>query len=178
MTLLDSYAPSAKFGSKGARVAGRVVRDAVEVQQRDFDTNEPLFWEDGNKRMQLVVTVDTGNIDPTIEDDDGERAIYVKGQMLAATKKALRKTRSKWINQGGYFAVTLIDEEPLPKGKRGNPKKIYDVEYEPPADRAEGDEKPGEGGSGGNRHQSSLRDAQSRAAERTTVRRDDDEPPF
>lgn len=166
MGLLDTYATSAKFDSIGKRVAGRVVRDAVEVQQRDFDTNEPLFWDDGNKRMQLVVTVDTDNIDPTIEDDDGERAIYVKGQMLAAVKAALRKTRSREIREGGYFAVTFVSEEPLPKGKRGKPKKIYEAEYEPPADRPEGDEKPS--------HQGGLKDAQKRAA----ARREDDEPPF
>jgi hypothetical protein len=169
MGLLDTYATSAKFGSKGARVAGRVLRTA-EVQQRDFDTNEPLFWDDGNKRMQLVVTVDTGDIDPTVEDDDGERAIYVKGQMLQAVKKALRRARTKEILPGGWFAVTWVDEEPLPKGKRGYPKKIYDAEYEPPAERAEDDEKPS--------HQGSLKDAQKRAAERPAARRDDDEPPF
>jgi hypothetical protein len=31
------------------------------------------------------------------------------------------------------FAVTLIGEEPLPKGKKGNPKKIYEVEFTPAA---------------------------------------------
>lgn len=172
MGLLDSYATSAKFEAIGKRVAGRVVRDAVEVQQRDFESGDPLFWDDGNKRMQLVVTVDTGVIDPTIEHDDGERAIYVKGQMLAAVKAALKKTRSREIREGGFFAVTLVREEPLPKGKRGNPKKIYEAEYEPPAESAEpsgpaaSDEKPS--------HQGALRGAQQRA----TARHEDDEPPF
>jgi hypothetical protein len=180
MGLLDTYATSARFETVGKRVAGKIVRPPVEVQQRDFDSNELLFWDDGNPRMQLVVTVDTGNVDPTVEDDDGERAIYVKGQMLSAVRAALKRARAKTLEPDGYFAVTFIEEEPLPKGKRGKPKKIYAAEYEPPAERADPDRHVTSAGADDARrdHQSSLRDSQKRAAERASARRDDDEPPF
>lgn len=184
MSLLDSYASSARFPSIGARVAGRVVRDAVEMQQRSFDQDggpgELLWWEDGNPRMQLVVTVDTGVTDPTDPDDDGERAIYIKGQMLSETKKAIRRARSKWIREGDSFAVTLVGEEPLPKGKRGFPKKLYEVEYEKgsghddlPAMEAKPEPKPA-----GLERLATQHDRNDAA--RATVRQpaQDEEPPF
>lgn len=127
MSLLSSYAPSAKFPKVGTKVAGRVTTDAQEIQQRDFDSGELLFWDDGKPRMQLVVTVDAGITDPTIPGDDGERSIYIKGQMLQATREACRKARVKEITEGCYFEVTYVEDEPLPKGKRGFPKKIYEV---------------------------------------------------
>lgn len=133
MSLLDTSAPGAKFPSVGTRVAGVVVEDAVERQQRDFDDGSLLFWDDGNPRMQLVVTIDTGVRDPMVEDDDGHRTLYVKGDMLRAVREACRRAGVKAIKQGGKIAVTFVREEPLPKGKRGNPKKIYAAEYLPPS---------------------------------------------
>ncbi len=127
MSLLSSYAPSAKFPTKGTKIGGRVTGDAQEIQQRDFDSGDLLFWDDGKPRMQLVVTVDAGITDPTIPGDDGERSIYVKGQMLQATRDACRRARVKAIVEGCFFEVTYIDDEPLPKGKRGYPKKLYEV---------------------------------------------------
>jgi hypothetical protein len=138
MSLLNSWPRSAKFPAVGTRVGGRVVRDAEEIQQRDFDTGEPLTWADGNPRMQLVVTVDTGNPDPDDPDDDGERSIYVKGQMLSATRAACKKAKKFVIAEGDVFAVTFVAEEPLPKGKRGLPKKVYEVEFVPAASGGSG----------------------------------------
>src|SRR5690606_39856948 len=131
MSLLYSPTKSAKFPTIGTKVGGRVVRDAEEVQQRDFDTGEPLFWPDGKPRMQLVVTVDTGQPDTDDTDDDGERAIYIKGQMLQATRMACKRAKKFKIEEGDYFAITFAEEEPLPKGKRGFLKKIYEVEFTP-----------------------------------------------
>jgi hypothetical protein len=132
-SLLNSSAKSARFPTIATRVGGRVVRDAQEIQQRDFDSGELLFWDDGKPRMQLVVTVATDEADPADPDDDGERAIYVKGQMLQATRHACRRAKKFAIEEGDFFAVTLTAEEPLPKSKKGNPKKIYQVEFTPTA---------------------------------------------
>jgi hypothetical protein len=140
MGLLDTYAKSASFPTIGTRVAGRVTGDAVEMQQRDFDSGDLLYWGEGGKKttartdspaMQLVVTVDTERIDPTVEDDDGRRAIYFRGRMLKALKERTRKHRRSRIVEGDWVAVTYVADEPLPPGKRGKPAKEYDVEYEP-----------------------------------------------
>src|SRR5437879_4969339 len=110
MSLLETYAPSAKFPTKGTRVGGRVTRDAQEIQQRDFDSGEPLFWDDGKARMQLVVTVAAGVKDATNPDDDGERSIFVKGQMLKATREACRRAKMTEIKRGDFYEVTYVDD--------------------------------------------------------------------
>jgi hypothetical protein len=135
MSLLDSRAPAAKFENIGTRVGGRVVRDSEEVQQRDFDSGELLFWDDGNKRMQLVVEVEAGEHDPEIEADDGNRTFYVKGQMLSAVKAAIRKSgsKAKVIEEGAHLFVTFVRTEKVPGARKGSqPKKIYEAEYIPP----------------------------------------------
>ncbi len=129
MSLLSGYGSTAKFPTIGTKVAGRVTRDAEEMQQRDFETGAPEFWDDGKPKMQLVVTVQTGETGP---GDDGERSVYVKGQMLKATQAACRAQRLTQITEGSYFEVTYVGDEPLPPGKRGFPKKLYQVVVTPP----------------------------------------------
>lgn len=127
MSLLKTSSPAAKFKTAGDIVGGRVVRDSEEMQQRDFDSGALMFWDDGNARMQLVVTVDAGAIDPTIEDDDGYRTFYAKGDMLRAIRQACKRARLKGdvIPAGAELHVEMVGEEPLPRGKRGFPKKLY-----------------------------------------------------
>lgn len=160
-SLLNSSATSAKFPKVGARVGGRVTENAREVQQRDFDSGELLFWDDGKPRMQLVVTVATDGADPADPDDDGERAIYIKGQMLQATRVACKKAKKFAIEEGDFFAVTFVEEEPLPKGKKGHPKKVYEVEFTPAA--------AGSGLLSGNRDDDTAPPSSRKA---------DEEPPF
>lgn len=187
MGLLDTYAKSATFDRVGDRVGGRVIGAPREVQQKDYDSGKPLWWtaeggrpstdpeeRDGTKRnpvMQLVVTVDTGRIDPAVEDDDGERAVWVRGQMLQAARAALKRVRAKHIEPGGEFWVVFEREEQGrdERGRaKGNPKKIYAVTYAPPDDEPPADDRP-------QGHQESLKAA---VAARGTRASADDAPPF
>jgi hypothetical protein len=151
MSLLDTRAPAAQFDRIGKRVGGRVIADSVEVQQRDYDTDALMFWDDGQPRMQLVVEVEAGEPHPDIDGHDGNRTFYIKGQMLAAVKAAIRKsgTKPKAIPAGAYLYVTWESEEKsTAKGKRGaQPKKIYVAEYtapmKPAAGRSTLDDGPG-----------------------------------
>lgn len=128
MSLLSSGASSAKFPSIGARVGGRVVKDAEERQVRNFTTGQLEVWDDGNPKMQLVITVDTGYIDPSVPDDDGLRSIYVKGKSISDLRQVTRKLRVNSIKEGGIFFATYVRNEPT----AGQPRKVYDFEYEPP----------------------------------------------
>lgn len=121
MSLLSSRAPGAKFPKIGAQAGGTVTDDAEWAQQRDYESSSPMFWDDGNPRMQLVITVDTGVTDPTDPDDLGDRTIYVKGQMMAALKQALRRARAKWVLAGDTIQVTFVGED--------KPRKLYSVQY-------------------------------------------------
>jgi hypothetical protein len=187
MGLLDTYAKSATFPTKGARVAGRVVRDAAEIQQRDYDDGSPLYWGEGGKKvtvntgepcMQLVVTVDTGQTDPTVEDDDGLRAIYFKGRMLKALKEQTRKHRRSKVAEGDWVGVTFVEEEPPPAGKRGKPSKVYDVEFEPAAPADSIDESRSRSSEPSQRTTAQREALDRLRRDRTVAASADEEPPF
>jgi len=130
--LLGSGVPSAKFDTIGKTVAGRITEQPEVRQQTDFDTGGPKTWDNGDPMMQLVVTLATDERDPDIEDDDGTRRLYVKGNMQQAVAAAVRGARSK-LEIGGRLSVTYTgDDEPKKRGMSG--AKRYTASYTPAAD--------------------------------------------
>ena len=116
-------APSFKFEQVGDQIRGIVTYTEIS-QQRAVDTGIPKVWADGTPVMQLVITIDDG---------DGEHAIYAKGgrfdvatgkgtSMLDAIKTALTST--------GIKASQLVGHQLTVKhsgiGKKTNPA------YSPP----------------------------------------------
>lgn len=141
MGLLDKKkefkkAKPASFQVLGDEFAGPVASEPREVQQRDFDTDEPLFWDEGKNqpKMQLVVEVQTDRREGL--EDDGRRAIFVRGQMLAETKRVVNAADREEIREGDFFGVKWVNEQqPVDKitgkPKRGKPQKIYEVQFKP-----------------------------------------------
>lgn len=121
---------SAKFEKPGATVTGTVCEEPSMMQQTTPE-GKLKTWDDGNPMLQLVVTLQTAERDPEIEDDDGQRRVYIKGQMRTAVQQALRQARSKSIDVGGTLTVTYTHD-----GERTNPAfsppKQYVAVYEPP----------------------------------------------
>lgn len=144
-------------GSKGAPSAftkgdpiGTVVRGSVVKidtgQVRDFETQQPAFWPDGNPKLQLIVSVQTDQRDPSIEDDDGVRRLFAPkpGAMLSAISTALRKADAK-LDVGGTLAVKYDSDKP--NERRGlNPQKQYVAQYVPPVGNADADDLLATGG--------------------------------
>jgi len=125
--LMGTGGRSAKFQAEGDIVGGEIV--AHKLRQQTSMDGEPLVWEDGNPRMQLVVTVQTTEQEDP--DDDGLRNIYIKGQMSQAVAKAVRKAERKGIEDGGKLAVKWIGtDEPKRRGISG--AKRYAATYVPP----------------------------------------------
>lgn len=125
---------AAKFedGAFGTVIGGIITSDPRMVQQREYDTNELVFYPDGNPAMQMVVTVQA--YEPQGEDD-GQRSFYIKGQMKQAVGEALRKAGAKAPARGGKLLVKYVEDKPvtLKNGKSGKPQKIYAAKYEPPS---------------------------------------------
>lgn len=121
----------AKFSEPGDVCSGVIVTEPRVVQQNDYDTGKPAFYEDGNPMMQCIVTVQTDERDPDKEDDDGKRDIYIKGQLKYAVSQALKAAGSKAPKVGGLFTVTYTHdgERTSPKKK---PPKQYVATYVPP----------------------------------------------
>lgn len=121
-------APTAKFPAHGAVVSGRVTERPTVEQQRDIKTGEKKFWSDGNPMMQLVVTVQTEFRDPALEDDDGRRRLFVKGQLKNAIADAVRAAGAKGLEVGGTLAVKYTHDGTA-SGVGMSPPKQYIARY-------------------------------------------------
>jgi hypothetical protein len=125
-------APSAKFPSPGTAVSGPITQRPTVEQQRDIQTGEKKFWQDGNPMMQLVVTVQTNERDPQVNDDDGRRRLFVKGQMKQAVADAVRAAGAAGLEVGGVLTVTYTHDG-QPKQRGFSAPKQYRAEYIPAA---------------------------------------------
>lgn len=123
-------APTMKFVAIGDSITGVITGTEVR-QQKDFTTDELKFWDDQKPMMELVLTLATSLRDAGIEDDDGSRRVFVRGQMLTASRQAVRKAKAKKPDIGGRITITHSGEGEASK-KGFNAPKLYEVTYEPP----------------------------------------------
>ena len=140
--LMGGGIPPVRFAAKGAKVSG-IVTAMEKQQQRNLDTGEPMCWEDGNPKWQIVITLQTSERDPEIPGDNGLRKLYAKGQMQAAIRDAVRASGHIGTLVRGVLVVQYYADGEA--SKRGfNPPKQYRARFEPPApvefDREPGDE--------------------------------------
>jgi hypothetical protein len=150
MGLLDTYAPgfSWKDVPDGTAIGGVVTTPYREIQAKDFRTRLPLWWpagggepttvkeaaqldEKGQPKPVLkgVITVATQLRDPSIPDDDGERAIFIEGDLIRATKEALRRVKARLPEPGGVYWAKLTHREDTGAAQ---PKKKFQADYKPP----------------------------------------------
>ena len=126
--LMGGGARSARFETVGDTVIGLVTSMEMR-QQTDFKTNELLFWQDGNPRMQLVVTLETMAREDA--DDDGLRNVYIKGQMQKAVADAIKRAGERGIGQGGKLGIKFVATA-TPTDPRLSGAKQYTASYAPP----------------------------------------------
>lgn len=128
--LIGQAGAPAKFAEIGAVVSGKVVR-YEKRQSRDMDGNLKV-WDDGEPVWEIVITLETDDRDPDVEDDDGVRRLFVRGQMLKAVRDALMKVRWRKSLVGGRLAVKYVEDgEQRRKGFAA--PKLYAARFEPPA---------------------------------------------
>lgn len=125
---------SAKFKAHGDTVGGVITEEPAQQQQRDLETQELMNWKDGNPRMQLVVTIQTDLRDPAIEDDDGKRRLYVKGELKKAVQQAVIAAGARGLDVGGELHVTYTGDGE--KTGHLTPPKLYSARYVKPSDSA------------------------------------------
>lgn len=117
----------------GTVVGGPIVDKPVTSQQRDFDSGQLKFYDDGNPMWQIIVAVQA---QPATVEDDGIRAFYLKTQIKKAVQEAVRLAGATRLEIGGVLQIRYVRDEPNSRG-RGKPKKIYEARYTPPADDAQ-----------------------------------------
>ena len=146
------FVPSFNLKAVGDSGAGEVV--SVEVQdQTDFNTGQPIVDQrTGQPKKQLKVILqsehrgwDNVTSPPTVRDaaghesprdpseDDGRRALFVKGWMIGAIGDAVRAAgESGAPKEGGKLAVRVTELVPS-SVKGGFPYRKYEARYQPPA---------------------------------------------
>lgn len=129
--LMASGTRSFKFDAINATAKGTIVSLDMQ-QQRDIKTGQPKWWDDQKTQpmMQLRVVLATDERDG--DDDNGHRAIYVKGNMQQAVRDAIKAAGAEKIEEGGTLAVQYhADGQATTVGF--NPPKLYKAQYKPPS---------------------------------------------
>jgi hypothetical protein len=128
--LFQGGAKAFQFNDIGDSVEGRVVN--AELRQQTSIEGNKLTWDNGDPRMQLVITLATKLHDN--DDDDGQRTIYAKGgrydtatgegsSMRDAIADAVRTMGEKRLEEGDELVVAFTG---LGQAKRGySAPKLY-----------------------------------------------------
>jgi len=136
--LMGQGAKSFPFDKVGDQVTGEIV-DASKQQQTNMEDGKPAFWDDGNPKMMVVVTLQTDLKDD--EDDDGKRTVYLRGgnpqvaegkgtSSLKAVQEAIKKSGSKkGIEMGATLSLGWTGNA-VKKGGL-NPAKLYSAAFKP-----------------------------------------------
>ena len=133
--LLGGGAPTASYTAAPIGHTYKGVSLASEVnQQTKMGPGELLFWDDGKPRMQAVVTIQTDLRDPAIQDDDGQRRLFVKGDMQRAVREAVKAAGARSFEVGGTLAVQYVGDGEAKSGL--NAPKLYRAQYVAPSPTA------------------------------------------
>ena len=138
--LLASGIRSATFKEVGDTVTGFISQQPEMQQQTDFDTGDPKVWSDGRPRMQVKVILQTEERDPQDEEDSGERAVYIRGNMQKAVAGAIRQVKATGLEIGGKLQIRYIGNDPAKRAGLNGAKR-YEARYRIP-DRAVPVEEP------------------------------------
>lgn len=125
---------SAKFDKHGDSITGVITAEPELRQQTDFKTGKALFWDNGDPIMQMVVRLQTEQREDS--DDDGIRAVYLKGGFKNPTTQkavadAVRAAGAKGLAVGGTLTLTYTGDGQAQSG--GYPPKFYSASYTPPS---------------------------------------------
>lgn len=135
--LMGGGIASLSFDRNKGYVMGQTIHrgkllEGKTMQQRDINSGEPKFWQDGKPVMQLVLTLQTDIRDPQDPDDDGKRNLYVSSpNMRTAIRDAVKTSGAQEMKLGGELAICWVAEGEQ-KNKAHNPPKIYKAMWTPP----------------------------------------------
>ncbi len=131
------------WGGKGIGVGDSVsgiVVSAGKEQQRDFDSGDLLEWDNGDPRMEAVIVMsDTGLVDPELDNDDGTRALHLRGgnyEIAEGSGESGEKALLKAIQEAGVRCeagvkiTATISGMAKPTGRGRNAAKLWTIKLE------------------------------------------------
>lgn len=116
--------PAVKLEKVGDSIVGTVV-DAVVRQERE-PNGKPKYYDDGNERKEIVITMATDERDDDVEDDDGTRRWFCRGISIKRLREARQNADGLKIEPGVKVAIVRVDDI-APKVKGHSPTFDYDV---------------------------------------------------
>lgn len=130
-------AVSFKNAPIGTEYAGEVIDPPKLVQARDYNTNEPAFWKDGNPKMTVVIG---------LKLDNGEKkSLWApKPSAMFRALADAQKEAGKRIENGDRLRVKLTGTKPTGDPKKED-QKLYAAKLSAGTPQAEADpfdEKP------------------------------------
>lgn len=130
--LLAGNSAKAYFGANsqpGDSVTG-VIEKIETTQVNDFQTKQPAYWNDGRPKEQIHVIIQTQLRDPSVDDDDGRRSLWVKGWgiQLKAFREACRQAGVKIPKPGDTITERFVGLGP--RGDAPQPK-VFEFHIEP-----------------------------------------------
>lgn len=147
--------PGWKCENPGDEIVGTIVERQPQQVREYIDgktLGDLMWWIDGKPRAmpeeqasakgyraytQYVVTLQTDLRDPSIDDDDGQRRLFIKGKRFdTAIKEALKRAGVKKLADGGRLRVRFTDWDPESQNPK-NPAKLYAALYDPPTTAAD-----------------------------------------
>ena len=131
--LLAGNSAKAYFGANsqpGDTVTG-VIEKIETTQVNDFQTKQPAFWNDGRPKEQIHVIIQTQLRDPSVDDDDGRRSLWVKGWgiQLKAFRDACRQAGVKIPKPGDTITERFVGLDQ--RGDAPQPPKVFEFHIEP-----------------------------------------------
>ena len=127
--LMSGGVKACKFDNLGDTNIGTIVDEAKAVQMTKYQSDELDFWPSGDPKMQVVVTIQTDQRDPSNALDDGRRRLHIPPRMMQPVREAILRAGAKGLAIGGRIAVRWVSG--TGQGE-GNPK-VYAAEYQAPA---------------------------------------------
>ena len=131
--LLAGNSAKAYFGANsqpGDSVTG-VIEKIETTQVNDFQTKQPAYWNDGRPKEQIHVIIQTQLRDPSVDDDDGRRSLWIKGWgiQLKAFREACRQAGVKIPKPGDTITERFVGLGP--RGDAPQPPKVFEFHIEP-----------------------------------------------
>jgi hypothetical protein len=136
------------FEAVGDSVTGEIIH-MDKRQQTHIETGAPLFWDDGNPKMMLVLQLQTDLQDD--EDDDGIRNVYLRGgnptvasgegtSTLNAVRDAVKAAKApNGIEIGGVLTLAHTGMGKA-SSRAMNAPKLYKATYKVPSSAVSLDE--------------------------------------
>lgn len=119
-----------KFDKVGDTAKGRITKlDTMQV--RDYKTQQPRYYDDGNPIMQIVIT---------LEQENGEETrVFCKPAAKAAIRTAVQAAEAEGLEVNGTLAVQYSGDEPADQPGL-NPKKQFTAQYKAPVNNISANE--------------------------------------